>query len=402
MTSLFHGGRFFLSFSTIMKVTMILSSSFTARAFVVISSRPPTRTTRLFGIEQWRDLPAAKSTTASSSIASSSVVAHDDDLSYKVDQTTTPQVLEELRQQQPSVVVLSKGSEPAVRTVPVLIREAGDLLLQGQTLHLHLIEEAEIRLFQRAMQDNERIFGMVLLEQDENDDDDDDDDTTTFLRTMLLLEIQDYNLETNGGKRSRYGTAKVVGRACLEDILQDDSNGTDETPHQQPMTVLCTETFDTFQESSLEAANMLASLVENLIADTSDIEESCRRRRRRHDDEEEESRGSTRMRRYQEAYRAALDNDSQGYLFSSPASSVVVPSTTTPSSGVVAVSGTCRRSWQELTAISWAAFATSDCLADDSTYRLSALDMDCVSNRLQLAVFWLSDVRFDVEQQIMY
>jgi hypothetical protein len=343
---------------------------------------------RLYGIEQWRDLPET--------------IWNDSD----------------------------EDDVIQVRTVPILTRESQNLLLQGQTLHLPLTEADDIRVFQRAMQDNERIFGMGLLEyhdhdedDDVYDDDDDDDDenhgetTTTFLQTIPLLEIQDYKLET---RDRSYCIAKVVGRAGVHKILQET-----EDPHksnsynQQPIAVLCTETFDTFQESNLEKANTLASLIENLIADTSDIEESYRRHRskRRAGDDESSWRnqdhrhpprhddGSTRMRRYQAAYQSALENDSQGYLLPPGAMSSSSSSTSTSTSSslsvpVAAAAAATSRSWQELTAISWAAFASGACLADDSTFRLSALDMDCVSNRLQLAVYWLSDVRFEVEQQV--
>lgn len=349
---------------------------------------------RLYGIEQWRDLPV---TTWNN---------NDDD---------------------------EDDDFLQVRTVPVLTRESQEILLQGQTLRLPLTDEDDIRLFQHAMQHNERIFGMGLLEHNDSDDNDEHNGeasitSTTLLQTMPLLEIQDYNLETRHG-HSRYCIAKVVGRAGVHKILQetDDPLYDDNVNHNQPpMAVLCTETFDTFQESNLEKANTLASLIENLIADTSDIEESCRRylyksradessftrnqdhHRRRHDISDKND-GSTRMRRYQAAYQAALENDSQGYLLPPRAMSTSSHATATTSSAsassslsvpVVPVPAAPYRSWQELTAISWAAFATGACLADDSTFRLSALDMDCVSNRLQLAVYWLSDVRFEVGQQI--
>jgi hypothetical protein len=339
---------------------------------------------RLYGIEQWRDLPET--------------IWNDSD----------------------------EDDVIQVRTVPILTRESQNLLLQGQTLHLPLTEADDIRVFQRAMQDNERIFGMGLLEyhdHDEDDDDDDDDDeshgetTTTFLQTIPLLEIQDYKLET---RDRSYCIAKVVGRAGVHKIIQEtDDSHKSNSNNQQPIAVLCTETFDTFQESNLEKANTLASLIENLIADTSDIEESCRRhtsKRRAADDESSwrnqdhhhhhhrHDYGSTRMLRYQAAYQSALENDSQGYLLPPCAmsSSSLSSSTSSLSVPVATAAAAASRSWQELTAISWAAFATGACLADDSTFRLSALDMDCVSNRLQLAVYWLSDVRFEVEQQVRY
>jgi hypothetical protein len=84
------------------------------------------------------------------------------------------------------------------------------------------------------------------------------------------------------------------------------------------------------------------------------------------------------MERFDEAYQAALEADNQGYLLPSPSEEE-------------------GRSWRELNAISWAAFSTSSSPKDDATYRLSALDMDNITNRLKLAMYWLSDIRAEIE-----
>jgi hypothetical protein len=265
-----------------------------------------------------------------------------------------------------------KKEQTATVLLPLLPIDSEHLVLQGQTVYLQFVEETEVRLFQQALDHHERIFGMGLL-SNTGTDSADADSITIILDTMPLLEIQDYNLM--GGKFGIFCTAKVVGRAAVQEIFQSEEN------EDVPIMAQCTEVFDRFENSNLEMANNLASMIENLIADVSDIEESSRGAPTSSlmmlDD------GITRMDRYQAAYESALESDSQGYLLS--------PSSSSPSGD---------RSWRELNAVSWAAFATSTCLADDSTFRLSALDMDCVHNRLQLAMYWLSDVRFEVEQTI--
>jgi hypothetical protein len=77
------------------------------------------------------------------------------------------------------------------------------------------------------------------------------------------------------------------------------------------------------------------------------------------------------MERYQEAYKNALESDTQGYF-----------------SGA---SSTSERSAQELTAISWAAFTTETMDEFDAAYRLQALDSEDLAERLKLGFFLLNE-----------
>ena len=79
----------------------------------------------------------------------------------------------------------------------------------------------------------------------------------------------------------------------------------------------------------------------------------------------------TREERYDEAYKNALESDSQGYFSSNDSKG--------------------GRSAQELTAISWAAFSTEGADELDAPYRLQALDTDDLIERLKLGMFLLNE-----------
>lgn len=86
-------------------------------------------------------------------------------------------------------------------------------------------------------------------------------------------------------------------------------------------------------------------------------------------DDEEVNLDPDRRKRFQQAYKVALETDFQGY-------SVVSQNFTdyTP---------------QEMTAISWAAFCTEILPEFDATFRIQALDCDNLFERLKLALHML-------------
>lgn len=219
------------------------------------------------------------------------------------------------------------------------------VILQGQTKYLQLTEDADIQLFQQALDGHESIIGMGLLMHD----------GINVLNTMPLLEIEDYN--RMGGDFGIFAKVRVVGRARMLEGLR------------------CTEHFDEQDDQdgasdSVEANNM-ADIIESAIAELSAIERVT-------GSEVENSR----LDRYWTAYQAALESDNQGYVVSSNSRA------------------TKQRSWQELASVSWAAYSTSISQEDDATFRLNAMNMQSITERLDLAMRWLSDVRQDVEQEV--
>merc|ERR1712032_103650 len=108
--------------------------------------------------------------------------------------------------------------------------------------------------------------------------------------------------------------------------------------------------------SDITEANRIADMIENLICDISDIEQSCNLSedqdyyKFKPDDEST----LTRMQRYKSAYASALQTNNQGFV----------------SSSVQSLTKGKQRSWEEINAISMAAFATSENISLDSYYRL--------------------------------
>jgi len=144
--------------------------------------------------------------------------------------------------------------------------------------------------------------------------------------------------------------------------------------------VTCQEQFDV-NPSNIEDANKCADIIENLICDMSDVEKSCNLLEESNCEDDGDI-YANRLQRYISAYNAARGVICQDYI-SSPLSNK-----------------SSQRSWEELDAISWAAFATSEDVKCDSLYRLHALDMTCIHNRLKFAMYWLNDVRFEIESTV--
>jgi hypothetical protein len=281
-----------------------------------------------------------------------------------------------------SLQTSSEGPTSFARQVPLLLVDSNQVVLQGETKYFYWNRDDEVRLFQQALDRNERIFGLGFVRKE------DDDDEEILLDKIALMEILDYNLM--GGDYGIFCSAKVVGRG---NILQPEvgSQCDDENDDKTPFTAICAEYLDRSESVSLSEANKMANAVEQLITDISIAErhQSSSRGFLRDEEDDDDDGTATRLDGFRAAYREALASDSNGYFLSSRDHHA--PSSTSRHLG---------RSWRELNAISWAAYSTSSSLVQDDIYRLSALDIDLLTNRLRFATYWLSDVLLEVEQTI--
>ena len=249
-------------------------------------------------------------------------------------------------------LVPDHGDDIVFKPIGILPSLSKDVLLQGQTKYMQITDKAEILLVQQAINEDAGMIGMGLLMHD----------GVHVLTTVPLLEIEDYN--HMGGQFGMFAKVRAVGRARIE---QQQDLG---RRH------LCKEYFDWQEEaltdSDYEEANYMADMAESLIAELSAIEKVTGI----------ELEGS-RLNRYQCAYDAAMESDTQGYVMSSK------------------LTRTSRqRSWQELAAVSWAIFSTSKSQEDDATFRLNAMNLQSIRDRLDFAMLWLNHVREVVEQEV--
>jgi hypothetical protein len=243
-----------------------------------------------------------------------------------------------------------------VRCIPVLLADSSDVALQGETKYFQFHEVDEVRLFQQAIDHNEGIFGLGFVSEDD-----------VFYDKISLVEIRDYNMM--GDDFGIFCSAQVVGLGVVLPAEFAEDNG------KRSVTTLCSEIHNRVERITLKEANEMAELVESLIADICTVESS--------DCVDDGDAAEGRWERYQTAYQQALLCDGQGYNCYPDASSQSM-----------------KKSWSEVNAVSWAAFSTGLCLRNDETYRLAALDNDCLTNRLKLATYWLSDVLLEAHQVI--
>jgi len=274
--------------------------------------------------------------------------------------------------------------------------------LQGEKKYFQFHSRDELRIFQQAIDCNHGIFGLGFIIREEDGDD-------VMMNTMQLMEITEYNMNL-GVDFGIFCTAQTVGRASVRTILDKNDPDTTTSPdiessstENRSVTVVCEceEQFDDHETYyTLEDANKMARDVVDLIGNVSDIEQGVSLRSLTNDDDNgvdydndnndddnddedddcEESE-ETRQGRFHQAYRAAIDSDSQGYIYDSSSRE-----------------GKPLLSWKQMNAISWAAFSSHSTLAIDETYRLHAMDMGTITNRLKLATYWLSDVLLDAEE----
>jgi hypothetical protein len=321
--------------------------------------------TRLYGISGWRDADYR--------------VENNDDLVLFSDNTST--------------TISTK------RRLHSIIVPSDQVTLQGEKKYFQCHSRDELRLFQQAIDCNHGIFGLGFIIREEDGDD-------VMMNTIQLMEITEYNMNL-GVDFGIFCTAQTVGRASVRTILdneddhdtattfQDDESSSTEN-RSVTVTCECEEQFDDRETYySLEDANKMARDIVDLIGNVSDIEQGVSLRSltndydSRNDDDEDdddddddsEESEETRQGRFHQAYRAAIDSDSQGYICDS-----------------FSGEGKPLLSWKQINAISWAAFSSHSTLAIDATYRLHAMNMGTIKSRLKLASYWLSDVLLDAEE----
>lgn len=252
-----------------------------------------------------------------------------------------------------------------------------EALVQGQTKELRFYEDRFIHLFDDVMDNHEGVLAMALLSEEDE----------AILSSVPLCEIAAYNRMAE--EFGIFLTIKCVGRVELLDIDQDG----------EYMVAECIEIVDS-GTPDLTQANIVADSIEKMVKRMSSIEDELSDRLEEQvkfgtlpdgiefvndsdnfsggDDDDDD--GPTRIERYREAYEHALESDSQGYMLSSSALS--------------------QRSGQELTAISWAAFATEAVDDLDAQFRVQALDTDDLVERLKLGLFLLNEKRRLIENML--
>jgi len=341
--------NYFILPFTILSSSLLLQLSFNlgSHAFRIVSTphRAASKTTRLFGISEWRDIMF-------------------DNIPDNISSTTT-----------------GLDEQPA-KSVCLLPFPYTQVLLQGETKQLRLYEERFVKLFDDVMEKHEGVVAMGLLA------------SSGVIQTVPLAEVEAYNRMEGFGI---FVTLRVVGRAKLRELLQ-----------QEPyMKAVCTEISDEFPSAG-EEPDVMADTIENAMITLSALEHNLKELSsgsaekqklddkffnddiEEEDDDEEISATGTRddrRRRFQKAYRIALDTDSQGY----------VSSLTSDSNNTTKVVS---RSPRELSAVSWAAFMTEVMSEQDANYRIQAMDETNVFERLKLASYMLREKRDYLQKQV--
>jgi len=283
------------------------------------------------------------------------------------DQATDPNILSLQLPTEITDKTYEDGEGGVLRRLPVLMEPSRKVTLLGETKFYQWTRVEDVILFQQAVDNNEGIFGLgYVYQQDGNEETDDDNEV--LLTKISLMQVEDYNIMSK--ELGIFCSASVVGRASVLHMEKD-------TSENNPQYVICSEVFDRREEKSdLAGVSLLAKRVVDLVEDISNEEKLSANNCDDDDDDEEEA--ETRLDRFNTVYNAALSADSQGYHH--------VPKSSKTSHSTPPLS------WNQINAISWAAFATSDDLEIDEAYRLQAMNYELVSNRLQLAMYWLSDV----------
>jgi hypothetical protein len=314
----------------------------------VPSNVTPEKSSRLFGISQWRDQALA-------------------DLSSS---TLTRSSREWSR---------DRERNEAIRQLPIHLVNSNKVALQGETLYFQFTRDDEVRLFQQAIDCHQGVFGLGFHSMADG----------IFYDKISLVEIKDYNMM--GDEFGIFLTVQVVGCAMILETQVHpggSSSSKDNDSSKQPVMALCSEILNRQERVPLQEASEMGQALEKLIAEVCNAEnESCIIFG------EDEDRWA----RYRDAYHRALESDALGYTYSALDNDARGSSLVSDSSSSDGEK-TPHYSWKELNAISWAAFSSSEFLQQEATYRLAALDNDCMTNRLLLATYWLSDVLQDVKQ----
>lgn len=326
-----------------------------------------TKTTRLHDISEWRDLL------------------------FEVPHQLQEKVLEDYQ-------------EGPLRQVCILPFPLEDTLLIGETKELCLYEERFHNLFEKSIEEHGSMVAMGMLAP-----------PAGILQTIALCEIESYRvMEGNNGftNKSILATIRVVGRGCLIALDEDEERSDylkgwitelyDDTSSEKR-----TADSNAFKmanelarklEIDLEAIIRLESKVSDMeymdpnskegISDTAmkiraleaeidaiDDEES---NETEEDDDDEINDIDSRRSKFLESYRDAFAADCQGYKFCSLQNDAS------------------QRSFKELTAISWAYFCSELNNSDILSYRLRALEITNLCQRLSLARSMMKELRSEL------
>jgi hypothetical protein len=258
----------------------------------------------------------------------------------------------------------SSSSSSTLRPVSILPKEyTKNVPLPGETTYLQFVGDTESRIFEMTLEQHEGIFAVGFVSSDEVDVE------RTMLATLPLLEIQEYN--NMGRELGIFCVARVVGKAKVHQVFWSRSDETTE-----PFQALVYDSDDDFQKSDIIAANQVADGIELLVSYLARLETASSEE---YWDEDEEALPTMRD-LFLEAYEAALRSDPQEYNI--------------PLDGVHTLG---QRSWRELKAMSWAAFACSE---QQPWRHLEALYTSDTLRRLQLARNWLSGIRIPAPERV--
>ena len=270
------------------------------------------------------------------------------------------------------------GISRRIRKVPLHLLSSKQVALPGEIVYLQFTRDDEVLLFQQAVDNHQGIFGLGFISEDDD----------ILYEKISLAEIQDYNMM--GGAFGIFLSVQVVGLAEIVETECSDEKSLGSVSEsrmkgqedKETFVVLCNEIMNRREHMGLVEASDLGRSVEKLIAEVCIAENQLRM---------PVDSDQNRWDRYREAYYLAFEADTQGYTYSAGDTSSECCASSLDDETIY--------TWKGLNAISWAAFSTSESLQQDATYRLAALDNDCITNRLLLATYWLSDLLLEVVQE---
>lgn len=304
---------------------------------------------------------------------------------------TTPTSLNDLSEwrdlffddsQKPAVVddaLRQQNLEGPAREVCIFPFPLDDMLIQGETKELNLYEDRFHQLFEKSRSSHSSVVAMGLIAP-----------PSGILQTLPLCEIEDYRKMPGqtqfGTDYSIYVTIRVVGRASLVQVVEEDLLGGAEY-----LKGWCVEVEDGVEGGEkegnrvadrLEAVFGEICVMEDIYERTDEVEMDATDEDDDDDESDEEDdydedEDDNRRSRFERAYQTAKSTDMQGYTFSS--------------------TGLYDRSIQDLTALSWAYFASEEKPEDNLVYRLRALECDDVNERLKLALTMLNEMRSELK-----
>lgn len=265
------------------------------------------------------------------------------------------------------------------RTVCLLPFPHHEVLLQGQTKEIRIYEDRFIQLFHKSLEDYGGIIGMGLLISESG-----------IVKPIPLCKIESYQQVDGFGI---FCTLRVVSRATLVRICE----------YEPYMRAICVEKVDLpIENEKMDLLNFMASNIENFVVTLSSLENQLKSYDN-NDDISNEVRDLVIIDTYDDdmedeldreaIYKSAVEDakmaDSQGYMVS-------------PSSSLSCFDiGQKQRSIQDLTAISWAVFCSSEEKEDKTvTIRIQALDSSKLLDRLYMGLFVLREKKKYLEEKL--